>query len=469
MHEDLRPTSWIPSNPAMADRFVESSTQSEPWGWIEVFVLIQSLSTALLFLPESQQYRFVIRALPYGSSLALALLHYNRIRGRVPLPPGGGWLAAALLLLGLNLLHPTTAFPAGVAQFVFQLSIAAPILWVSTQVKSRERLERILKLLFFSSAASATVGLAQVFYPRIFMPEFSSLALSMNPEAVRSLTYLGAAGQEIVRPPGLTDVPGGAAVGGLVAALLGIVFGSQPGLTYVRRIIYFTLAAVGVSVIYFTQVRSLFVMLVAAIVVMCFLLGRQGRFVQSVWIGCVCALLLSATFAWVVSIGGKSISGRFDSITEGGLTQSFQHSRGLFVTQTFEELLGQYPFGAGVGRWGMMSIYFAGDPTQPPPIWVEIQMTGWLLDGGVLMWLFYGGAIVVTLIFLYRMSVAPGDTRMANLSSIVFCLGCFVVGLSFAGPSFNTQLGMQFWFLTAAVYGVSRATAQKELCQEEMS
>jgi hypothetical protein len=441
---------------ATQDRFIELADRSERWGWVEVFVLVQNLSTALLFLPDSQEYRFVIRALPYGSSLALAFAHYNRTRGRVPLPPGGGWLAAALVLLGLNLLHPTTAFPSGIAQFIFQLSIAAPILWVATQVRSRERLERILWLLFLTNAASAALGLAQVFYPKVFMPQFSSLALSMNPEAVRSLTYLGTAGQEIVRPPGLTDIPGGSALGGLTAALLGIIFGSQTDRPSARRIFCYGMAAVGVSVIYFTQVRSLLIMLVVAIIVMCVLLVRQARFIQSAWIGGVCAVLLTVTFMWAVAVGGKSISERFTSITDAGLAQSFQQNRGIFIKHTLEDLVMEYPFGAGVGRWGMMSIYFAGDASQPRPIWVEIQMTGWLLDGGLLMWLLYGGAIVLSLTYIYRVSISLIDIRMAYLASVVLCLDCFVVGLSFAGPAFNNQLGIQFWFLTAALYGVGR-------------
>lgn len=438
------------------DRLLGLADRSEPWGWIEVFVLIQSLSTALLFLPQSQSYRFLIRALPYGASLALALLHYNRTRGRVALPPGGGWLAGALLLLGLNLLHPTTVFPAGIAQVAFQLCIAAPALWVAGQVQSIERLNRILWLLFLANGASAAIGVAQVFYPQVFMPQISSLALSLNPEVVRSLTYVGAAGRQILRPPGLTDVPGGAAVGGLIAGLLGIIFGSQSGQSTVRRIFCFVLAGMGVSVIYFTQVRSLLLMLIAAVIVMCVIMARQGRFIQSAWIGGVCAALLTVTFAWAVAIGGNSVSERFTSITDLGLTQSFQQNRGVFIRHTFEDLLAEYPFGAGVGRWGMMSVYFAGDPTQPPSIWVEIQMTGWLLDGGVLMWFLYGGAILLSLVYLYRVSVSLNDIRLAYLASVILCLNCFVVGVSFSGPVFNNQLGMQFWFLSGALYGVGR-------------
>ena len=323
-------------------------------------------------------------------------------------------------------------------------------------MRSRERLERIIWILFITNGASAALGLAQVFYPNIFMPEISSLALSMNPDTVRSLTYLGASGQQILRSPGLTDVPGGAAIGGLTVALLGVVLGSQAGQSTARRILCFGLATVGVSVIYFTQVRSLLIMLVVAVILMCLLLIRRGRFIQSAWIGGVGAALLVVTFGWAVAVGGKSVLDRFTTITDVGVAQSFQQNRGIFIKHTFEYLLTEYPFGAGVGRWGMMSVYFAGDSSQPQPLWVEVQMTGWLLDGGIFMWLLYGGAIVVSLAFLYRMGLSVVDTRTAYLAAVVLCLNCFVVGLSFAGPVFNTQLGIQFWFLTAALYGVSR-------------
>lgn len=427
------------------------------WGSIEIFLLIQTLSNSLLFIPESQDYRFAIRALPYAASILLALFYFNRARGRLVMPPGAGLLGAAMLLLALNLLHNTTVFPTGLAQMAFQLTIAAPALWVASVVETRERLERLLWLLFLTNGISTILGLLQVFYPRIFTPQFSSVALSLNSEAVRSLTYVGASGQAIVRPPGLSDIPGGAAIGGCVTALLGVLFGSQANQRGTRRLFCFLLAAAGMSIIYFTQIRALLLMLVLAVIGMCILLLRQTKFVQAAWIGGACALLITVTFAWAVTVGGKPLLDRFTSVTNQGVFESFQQNRGIFVKNTFEELAQEYPFGAGVGRWGMMSVYFPGDGNQAKPIWVEIQMTGWLLDGGILMWFFYGGAIVLSLLYVYRVSTCLTDKGMAYLASIVLCLNLFVVGLSFAGPTFNNQLGMQFWFLTGACYGVGKS------------
>ena len=439
----------------IAQRQILNPSRSRRWSAVELFVLIQTLSTGLLFFPESQSYRFIIRALPYASSIAFALLYYNRTR-RTGLPPGGALLGGALILLALNLFHSTTVFPAGIAQVAFQITIAAPMLWVALHVQDKERLERILWLMFLTSGASALLGLAQVFYPQIFMPEISALALRMDPEVIRSLSYIGSSGQQILRPPGLTDLPGGAAIGGFIAGLLGILFGSQSGSTPIKRGFCFVLAAIGISVIYFTQVRAFLIMLVFAIIGMCIIMARQTRFAQTAWIGSVGAVLLIATFTWAVTVGGKPVLDRFTSLTSEGISQSFQQNRGIFIQYTLENMLFEFPFGAGVGRWGTMNIYFGNDSSQPKPIYVEIQMTGWLLDGGIFMWVLYGGAIIVSLWYIYRVSVSLVDVRLAYLASIVLCLNVFVVGLSFAGPAFNTQLGIQFWLLTAALYGAAR-------------
>lgn len=427
------------------------------WGWVEMFVVVQNLSMALLFIPGSQLYRPYIRALPYLLSISAAALLYNRRTDRLRLPPGGEALIAALILLfASTFFHPTSAFPAGLAQCLFQVTIAAPIFWAADEVRDPARLNRVLWLIFLTNAASALVGLLQVYYPSTFMPPaFSSLALSMNPEAVNALTYVGAAGQKIIRPVGLTDLPGGAAVAGLIVGLLGLVFAAQPKQQLLRRVFCLAMAVVGISVLFLTQVRSLIVMLVFSALAMCALFIRQARFIQSAVLGGICVFLLVGSFLWAAAIGGKPVTDRFSGLIDGSPFLTFQQNRGIFVKQTFDEILYEYPFGAGAGRWGMMNVYFGGGPNQPPPIWAEIQLTGWLLDGGVLMWVLYGGAVLLAMAFAYRLSISLADRQLNYLAAIVLCLNFFVAGQSFGGPVFNTQLGIQFWFLTAALYGVS--------------
>ncbi len=101
-----------------------------------------------------------------------------------------------------------------------------------------------------------------------------------------------------------------------------------------------------------------------------------------------------------------------------------------------------------------MNVYF-GDPTDlsSPPIYVEIQLTGWLLDGGAPMWFFYGGALLTGILLVLRLASQSVSSGLADLAAISLAILVFVVGMSFAGPVFNTQVGILFWFLVSATYG----------------
>lgn len=429
-------------------------------GWLELFVAVQYCSTAVLLLPGTQPIRLFVRAFPYVLSLAMLYVIGNTHRKRRMLPPGGILLTLALILLAINLLHPSTDLPAGVAQVVFQLSIAAPFYWASRLRLDRRRLDWLLWLMFVSNAASAVLGLLQVYYPDTFMPpEFSAQALAMNPATVESLSYRSVTGELITRPPGLTDMPGGAAVGAVITTLLGLTFGTQALLAWYKRAAYFGLAGIALVTIYFTQVRSLLLMAAAAVVVMSLLLFRQRRVVQATTLAVMTAVLLVGAFSWATAFGGESVYDRFIVITETGVANSFQENRGIFIEHTVDELLYEYPLGAGLGRWGMMRANFGSLDNPNESIWVEIQMTGWLLDGGVLMWITYGGAIALSMLFVYRQA-ATASTGLSYSALTVFSLNLIVVGLSFSGPAFNTQLGIQYWFLTGLLYSAVRTVRQ---------
>ena len=162
---------------------------------------------------------------------------------------------------------------------------------------------------------------------------------------------------------------------------------------------------------------------------------------------------MAGAYIWAVAVGGDSLVDRFSGLVDDGVVRTFQDERGAFLTYTLSELLFEYPLGAGLGRWGMMHVYF-GDPSmwQAPPIHVEIQPTGWLLDGGMPLWLAMGGAIATGLRASYRAAVhatrldagvGHGDPVPADRAADM-CL---------TGPAFNTQLGIQYWAFTAALWG----------------
>jgi hypothetical protein len=444
------------SHVAATGRLRESTARPHRWGWIELFVVIQFLSGGLFFLPGAQSVRGFIRGLPYASSLGFMILYFKR-SPRSRLPAGSMFILLALGLLVLNLLHATTQLTAGLAQCVFQLSIAAPVFWAHRAVDSQMRLRNLVWLIFFANAMSAGIGLLQVYYPEQFMPpEFSRLALSLNPNAVEALTYTGAYGQRIVRPTGLSDLPGGAAIAGMVTGVLGIALGVRAGQKKFRRLLCLAIAGVGMVTLYLTLVRSLVIMMLIALAALCILAARQGRGAESRLVAVTSAIVVGASFIFATSIGGEHLADRFLGLAEEGLIMTYEQNRGHFVKYTMNELMYEFPLGAGLGRWGMMQIYFGDDDIwRSPPIHVEIQLTGWLLDGGVLMWLLYGAAVLAAMRYAYRLAVSRADPMLAYLARIVFCSNLMVLGMSMAGPAFNTQLGIQFWFLTAALHGAA--------------
>lgn len=418
------------------------------------FLCVQFLWGALLFIPGAQAIRPITRALPYLASFGLLVFFFPRhVKGHRP--HGATWIVAMLVLLVMNLLHPNSQLTSGVAQCAFQVMITAPLFWSYKVVRSPQQLERLLVLVFALNLLSAGLGVLQVYMPERFMPpQFNSLGLQLNSMYVDSLTYEGADGRMIVRPPGLTDQPGGAAVAGGLTALLGL------GLLMRRQSVFmrlFLLAAVsvGLAAVYLTQVRVVLLMVVGTAAVMTAVALRQRRTGAAAWIGGSGAALVVLAFLWASSVGGQSVDERFLSIRDQGALQTYQENRGGFLSLTMGEMLDQYPLGAGVGRWGMMNIYF-GDPDSysSRPIHAEIQLTGWLLDGGIPMWLLYGGALLFSVLATLKLTAAHDDVLATDVM-LVIALQIFVIGFAMAGPVFNTQLGILFWTAAAGLHGAA--------------
>jgi hypothetical protein len=468
------PNAWPPPSAlpydAVEPDIDAGSVAGERWSWIELFVAIQLLWGVLLFVPGMQPYRAYIRALPYVCSLG-ALLFYLRRQTGEPLFPSARWLVAMLGLMALNLLHTETHLMAGIAQIVFQLAIAAPMFWVVRAVRSEARFLRVMWVVFATSLASAGFGILQVYYPDQFLPpEFSTLARSLNPDYVAALTYIGADGRLIIRPPGLSDLPGGAALAGLTTAVLGVALAIHGHLRHSVRALCYGSAAVGMTVLYLTQVRSLTIMAVLSLLMFAVIRLRQGRLLQGSWIAVGGVAMIAASFAWAVALGGESLSERFAGLLDTGIFTTFQENRGLFLEYTVRELLFQFPLGAGLGRWGMMHVYF-GNPAmwQSPPIHVEIQITGWLLDGGFPMWVLYGGALLSALRLGYGLAVRGATESLQYFAMIVLSIQVTIICLCFTGPVFNTQLGILFWTVTAALFGAEYESGalQNRIASEE--
>src|SRR5262249_44319552 len=107
------------------------------------------------------------------------------------------------------------------------------------------------------------------------------------------------------------------------------------------------------------------------------------------------------------------------------------------------------------------------DERAPRSLYAEIQLTGWLYDGGILMWIFYGGAIISSLVFAYKSANRHPDPEVRYLAGLVFALNLIVCLAAWDAPVFNTQTGIQFWTLTGALAGVCLNNEEAELSTEQ--
>jgi hypothetical protein len=113
----------------------------------------------------------------------------------------------------------------------------------------------------------------------------------------------------------------------------------------------------------------------------------------------------------------------------------------------------RYPAGAGLGRYGMMNVYFGTATNRDsPPLWVEIQPTAWVFDGGVLLLLAGYAAVIGATALAASLALRVRDRSLAAMAAAVagFDLSILVNTLGYC--NFLSQGGMMFWVLNAALY-----------------
>jgi hypothetical protein len=119
-------------------------------------------------------------------------------------------------------------------------------------------------------------------------------------------------------------------------------------------------------------------------------------------------------------------------------------------------LLPQYPLGAGLGRWGMMRLYFGDEANLDSPlIWAELQFPAWILDGGIILMILYCLALFATTLYEFRIAKKSRNTKLGSLVPIVIAINMGTLALIFGFTPFTTQLGLQYWFLAGALHGVA--------------
>ena len=425
-----------------------------PWGFAELFVIAQSALPAILIMPGTQAIRLPIRMSAFLIPLAaFAWWVLNSETNNLP-SRAQTWIFGVMFLLALMLFHPSTpSFMGGLAHVAVYFAVMTPLFWAPSFVKSPEHLARLIWLMLICSGLNAVVGVLQVYDPNRWLPaEFSRI--SMSGLGLGPVSYRGPDGTMIVRPPGLFDTPGAVAGPAAYAALLGLVF-AVSGLPIWQRAVSLTFAGAGLAAIYLSHVRISFAVTLGMMIVYTFVAARQQRLGRATQFAILAGGIFVGSFMLAVALGGQSVTERFLTLTAGDPLQVYRTARGVQLDVTFGDMLTNAPLGSGLARWGMAAGYFGtGDAAKA--IWAEIQFTGWMIDGGILLIALYVGALVVTALTQYRLAVVSTNARLAQCAAVVLAANLGTAALIFSFTPFVTQVGIQYWFLAGALHGVAQ-------------
>lgn len=420
-------------------------------------VALVFLDRLALVIGGTGPVRIAIRIGTFAASLYM-LLNTSRRGQAHPSSRPAVWVLA---IVAISIFHPTTnSLTSGTAQAVLYFAILAPVFWASRLTIDGAAFRNLVTVLWGFHAVSAALGVAQVYYPGIFQPSLSPVIAAQGEEYLASLRITTARGASVYRPMGLTDMPGGAATSGFFSVLFGI------GLFLTDRRAWLRVACLvsmvlGMGTIYLSQVRSILLMAIISVIAFAAVLASRGHVARLGLLATVTAGVIVGSFALAVAVGGESVTSRLATLVAENPTQVYHSNRGRFLEETVDELLPRYPIGAGMGRWGMMNSYF-GDNSDPDrqSIWVEIQWTGWLLDGGVPLILAYVAALLLALLTAWRISgrTTAGGSDLYLWAALIVGYNVGAIAITFNYPLFIGQGGLEFWLLNGALFAAAASS-----------
>jgi hypothetical protein len=108
----------------------------------------------------------------------------------------------------------------------------------------------------------------------------------------------------------------------------------------------------------------------------------------------------------------------------------------------------------------MTNVYFADDSNPASyPIWVEIQWTGWLLDGGLPLILVYSFMVILACVVAGRIALQRTTGDLPLYAAVILAYNIGVLALTFNYPVFIGSGGMDFWLLNAVLFAAASSTA----------
>lgn len=427
-------------------------SETSRWGFLELFVILQVLAPAILFIPGTQPLRVPIRLLPFALSIA-GLVFVLRAKHDPRPHPVWLMLVSIIVYLSLMVLHPqTNSLMAGLAQVGLYASVMAPVLWVPYLVRDERQVLRVLAIVLVCNGINAGVGVLQVIDPDRFLPaEYSSVVEAQG----GPLGYVTDDGKQVIRPPGLSDSPGAVCGPATTAALLGFV-ALTLRLPWPIKLVGGTFAALGVAAIFLSHVRTNILILGGMVIAYLLVLVVQRQTARAVVAASVAAGLSIAAFTLAVALGGSAVVDRFSTLVGADpVTVYYSSGRGYMLQYDTAKYLADHPLGAGLGRWGMMRYYF-GDADNPrsPPLWAEVQWPAWALDGGWVLLLLYQLAVVREVWYEWSISRRRNPPALAGLAGIILAANLGTVALIFSYTPFVAQIGLMYWFLAGVLHGL---------------
>ena len=434
-----------------------------PLGWMEWVVIAQTAMPALMYVPGLSVLRAASRAVAcvvplvaWGAVLASG----RRVAGKRP--PATGWLTFCSVWLMLSIAHPTTnSFLSGLAEAALYISVFCPAFWAPAAIRDARQLRRLLVIFLICNGASSLMGIAQVYRPETFRPP-NIPSLAGNADRERDMTITTDDGRQYLRPCGLSDQPGYAGICGIYACLSGLAIALWPGGAWWKRSAAASLAVVGLAVIFYSQVRFSILVLIAGLIAWAFLLVLRRETRALLRLGMAVGLLALVAVGWVIRSGGAGVLNRFYTLVENRADVVFYQNRGHFVEAALTVELVEFPLGAGIGRTGMMYVYF-GNPMAPPDsanLYAETQIEFWILDGGVPLLVGSVGALATAMWSAMRIALRGKDRELSYWAVIVVVFGVFTVLGCLGGVPFVSLIGMQFWVLIGAAVRGGRPVAR---------
>jgi hypothetical protein len=426
-----------------------------PWGWLEWFLVAQTFIPALLFVPGVSAARVVIRVAVFVLALGTwaVIVWSGRARAGEDSFAAGSCLKFVIGWLLISIFHWATNSPAaGLAQAMLYIAVLSPAFWAPRLLSDPRRLSRLMVILLVCNGLSALVGLGQVFRPGTFNPPVIPGVTDVPEDSISALalTYTDQFGRRIIRPCGLSDMVGSAAGAGATAAMLGLAWALRP-IGWWRRLACAGLAFCGVAVIYYSQVRMTFAMLVISLGVLVAIFMAQKNFGYATLLGGLGAAMIVGAFSWVMATSGSVVVERFLGLASQNFGKTYAESgRGTFVNYAFNVMIWEGPLGYGLGQWGAVNGIF-GDRVRGS-IWVEVMINAWIVDGGIPLLVLYSLALALAMANTLRIALRCRDREIAFWAAVIFGSELSIVATCLSYVTFVTAIGLQFWFLAAVVH-----------------